>query len=128
MRIRNSFKNINQSFFIQKAFKRNIPFKSFLFIFKKYMSYSRLQKRIEYVNQVMKVGPQSFYVGLPFVRTSIACFLAAVFTKTKRTANKKEKKTTEQKKIIMYVFGSFSALLGLFLWTPFFHYLSIRYF
>ena len=92
------------------------------------MSYPRLEKQIERVNQIMEVGPQSFYVGLPFVIASVACFLAAVFTKIKRTANKKEKKTVEQKKIILYVFGSFSALLGLFLWTPFFHYLSIRYF
>ena len=92
------------------------------------MSYSRLQKRIEYDNQVLEVGLQSFYVGLPFVIASIACFLAAVFTKTKRTANKKQKKTTEQKKIILYIFGCSSALLGLYLWTPFFHYLSFRYF
>lgn len=91
------------------------------------MSYPRLQKQIERANQIMEVGPQSFYVGLPFILASVACFVAAVFTKIKRTANKKEKKATEQKKIILYVFGSFSALLGLFLWAPFFHYLSVFY-
>lgn len=92
------------------------------------MSYPRLQKQIERANQILEVGPQSFYVGLPFVLASVACFLAAVLTKTKRTANKKQKKATEQKKIILYVFGSFFALLGLFLWIPFYQYLSIRYF
>lgn len=88
---------------------------------------SNLQKRIERDNQILEVGPQSFYVGLPFILASVACFLAAVFTKTKRTANKKEKKATEQKKIILYAFGTLFAFLGLFLWIPFFQYLSLRY-
>lgn len=93
------------------------------------MSYHpRLEKELERVNQVLEVGPQSFYVGLPFIMASVACFLAAIFTKTKSTANKKQKKAVEQKKIILYVFGSFLALMGLFLWIPFFHYLFIRYF
>lgn len=86
---------------------------------------SNLQKRIERDNQILEMRFQSFYVGLPFVLASVACFLAAVFTKTTRTANKKEKKATEQKKIILYAFGSLFALLGLLLWIPFFQYLTL---
>lgn len=92
------------------------------------MSCPRLQKQIQYVNQVMEVGPQSFYIGLPLVMASIACFLVAALTKIKHNANKKEQKKLQQKKIVLYVLGSFFALLGLFLWTPFFQYLSFRFF
>jgi hypothetical protein len=92
------------------------------------MSYPRLQKRVEYVNQVLEVGPQSFYVGLPLVMASVICFLVAAFTKIKSKASKKEKKKLQQKQIVLYVLGSVFALLGLFLWTPFFQYVSIRYF
>lgn len=91
-------------------------------------SYPRLQKQIQHVNQLMEVGPQSFYVGLPLVMASVICFIVAAFTKIKSTASKKEKKKLQQKQIVLYVLGSVFALLGVFLWTPFFQYVSIRYF
>lgn len=80
---------------------------------------------VRYVNQILEVGPQSFYVGLPFMIASVACLMTAIFTKIPK--NKSNKKAVQQKKTILYVFGALFALIWLFLWIPFFKYLSIRY-
>ena len=89
------------------------------------MSY--LQKDVQDFNRLMEEGPGIFYFGLSFVVASIVCFLVAALTKIKRTTNNKQKKKQEQKKIILYVFGSIFAIIGLFFWMPFF-IISIRFF
>jgi len=87
---------------------------------------SQIRKNVQFADQIMEVGPKSFYVGLPFLVASLACFLVAILTKTSKK-DRKLKKSAQQKKTTLYVFGSIFALIGLFLMTPFFKYLSIRY-
>jgi threonine/homoserine/homoserine lactone efflux protein len=90
------------------------------------MPYSSFKRNVQFVDQIIEVGPQSFYVGLPFMIASLVCILVAIFTKTSKK-DRKSKKTAQQKKTFLNVFGAIFALIGLFLWIPFFKYLSIRY-
>lgn len=88
------------------------------------MLYRSYDKNIQYVNQIMEVGQQSFFVGLLFFIFSIVCFLVAISIKTK---DKKNKKQIKRKKIILYVFGSLFAMLWFFFSSPFFQYIIILY-
>lgn len=85
----------------------------------------RIHQQIQFRNKLNEVAPQSFYVGISFLVASFICFLVAVFTKTS-VKDRKIKKAAQQKKIILYVFGSIFALIGLFLWTPFLAHVSYR--
>lgn len=79
--------------------------------------------KIQSANRIIEEGPQSFFFGFPFVVGAIICFI----TPSLLQKNKKKKKVSQSKKILFYLSGTVLALIGIFLMTPFFYYLSVRH-